>query len=533
MRSLWLKLLSAFIGVILLSAGLNHWLVSRATSGQFSRFVVASGQAWVQQTALLLADHYARTGSWQGANSLLRAPWSGSMMGMSTAPAASTPPAQPQSGWMDSGMMGHGMESADDWMGPGMGEGLEHGPQDGEEASPAGPSDHGGWDEHMMDWDMMDGNVWRGLGLRLLLANAQGQVVADTDLDLVGTRLAPAELAAGVPITVANQAVGTLLAVSALTAAPSPAAAFLTEVNRATWLASAMVSALAVLLGLLLVRQIVAPVRAVTAAAQRVAAGDLEQRVPVTTQDEIGQLARSFNQMADALALDRQLRRHMIADIAHELRTPLSVIQGNLEAMLDGVLPAEPQEIASLHEETVLLARLIGDLRLLSLAEAGQIKLERTPTDLGALAGRLVDHLHVQAAANQVTLTADMPPELPLVPADPDRLGQVLSNLLTNALRYTPPGGRITVRARGHRDAGQAPTVVLQVTDTGSGIDPADLPYVFDRFYRADPSRTRTGGGSGIGLALVKHLVEAHGGRVWVESQVGQGATFSLALPLA
>ena len=132
-----------------------------------------------------------------------------------------------------------------------------------------------------------------------------------------------------------------------------------------------------------------------------------------------------------------------------------------------------------------------------------------------------------------MTLTADMPPELPLVPADPDRLGQVLSNLLTNALRYTPPGGRITVRARGHRDAGQAPTVVLQVTDTGSGIDPADLPYVFDRFYRADPSRTRTGGGSGIGLALVKHLVEAHGGRVWVESQVGQGATFSLALPLA
>jgi signal transduction histidine kinase len=564
MRSLWLKLLSAFIGVILLSAGLNQWLVSRATSGQFSRFIVASGQAWVQQTALILTDHYERTGSWRDVDSLLRTPWIG-MMGMTLAPAAgplptqvpaaSTPPvaasvaastvdvpqAQNPSPWMREGMMGHG---GDDWM--------EHGQRNGPPATPehamwndrwmgrmtdggmmdGGMMDGGMMEEEMTAWGALEGNVWRGLGLRLLLADREGKVIADTESDLTGTLLTPSEMAAGVPITVENQAVGTLLAVSALASAPSPAADYMRTVNRSTWLASAVVSALALVIGLLLFRQIVAPVRAVTGAAQRIAAGDLTQRVPVTTQDEIGQLARSFNQMADALALDRQLRRHMIADIAHELRTPVSVIQANLEAMLDGVMEIKPQEIASLNEEAMLLARLISDLRMLSLAEAGQLKLVCRPTDLGALADRVIEHLHVQAEANQVSLTAEVATNLPRVAADPDRLGQVLSNLLSNALHHTPPGGRITVCAHTQPADHGASAVVVQVADTGTGIDSADLPFVFDRFYRADKSRSRSSGGSGIGLALVKQLVEAHGGRVWVESHTGQGATFSFALPL-
>ncbi|HXF61035.1 MAG TPA: ATP-binding protein [Caldilineaceae bacterium] len=519
MRSLWLKLLSAFIGVTLLSAGLNLWLVSRATSGQFSRFVVASGQGWVQQTALLLTDYYARTGSWRDVDGLLRAPWLG-MMGMAS--AATTPAAQSNQDGMGLGMMGGGMNRR---MGPGMG-------HNSGEQQPATPDNGNSWRRGPMMGGAMGGNVWSGLGLRLLLADAQGRVVADTESELVGSLLAPAELAAGIPLTVENRPVGTLLAVSALADVSSPATTFLAAVNRAAWLAAALVTGLAVALGLLLFRQIVSPVRAVTTAAERIAAGELEQRVPVTTQDEIGQLARSFNQMADALARDRQLRRQMIADIAHELRTPVSVIQSNLEAMLDGVLPTDSQEIASLHEETVLLARLINDLRLLSLADAGQLKLERKPTDLGALAERLVSHLHTQAEAHQVSLTVETPPNLPPVPADPDRLGQIITNLVSNALRHTPPGGHITLRAHCQPD-GPAPAVVVQVADTGSGIAPDDLPHIFERFYRADKSRSRAGGGSGIGLALVKHLVEAHGGHIEVESQVGQGTTFSFTLPLA
>lgn len=554
MRSLWLRLIGAFVLVIVVGTTVDAVLMSRATQGGVNRFVVASGQSLVQQTAPLLADYYGRTGSWEGAENLLRSPWAGMMMGMTMGMMEAPRPgralhdsssAEPSM----SGMMGDGM-MGEDMMGGGMmGDGMmgeangawkngEHWTTSPPSGTPDATNAGSVWTGDMMGQGWMDGDLmiggdsWASLGLRLLVADAQGVVVADTEFELVATALAPAELAAGIPLTVGTLPVGTLLAVSAAATTPSPATDFLRELNRSTWVSSSIAGGLALLLGLLLFRQIVSPVRAVTRAAHRIAAGDLEQRVPVSTTDEVGQLARSFNRMADALVADRQLRRNMIADIAHELRTPLSVMQANLEAMVDGVVPVDSQEIASLHDETLLLSRLVSDLRLLSLAEAGQLKLELAATELGELVHRVVDPLRVQAESGEIDLAVAIAPVTPIALIDADRIAQVLGNLVHNALRYTPAGGRIKVRVAPYGEDGAAPGALVEVVDTGSGIPESELPFVFDRFYRADKSRNRASGGSGMGLAIARQLVEAHGGRIWVQSQEGKGTTFAFVLPL-
>jgi signal transduction histidine kinase len=211
-----------------------------------------------------------------------------------------------------------------------------------------------------------------------------------------------------------------------------------------------------------------------------------------------------------------------MADIAHELRTPITVIQANLEAMLDEVLPLDAQQVAALHDETLLLNRLVADLRLLSQAEAGALKLERHETDLVALIHRVVEKIKVQAQQKDINLDIETPENPPRISIDADRITQVLNNLIGNALRYTPENGKITVSAA--KSPGSAGTIQISVTDTGSGIDPEALPFVFDRFYRADQSRARNSGGSGLGLAIVKQLVEAHGGKVEAISPVFSNA---------
>ncbi len=297
---------------------------------------------------------------------------------------------------------------------------------------------------------------------------------------------------------------------------------FLTTVNQSLWLAGGIAVLAAVGLGLLLARQMALPLRGLTVAARRIAGGALDERVPVATRDEIGELAASFNAMAEALARNETLRRNMIADIAHELRTPLSVRQGKLEAIQDGVAQPTPREVASLHEEVMLLARLVADLRTLSLADAGQLELRREPVDLTVIARRVVEAMRSHAEDKGVALALDAQPGAPSVSADTDRVVQVLENLLSNAIRHTPAGGRVGVRVSA-RD-GQ---VRLTVADSGPGIPPEDMPHMFERFYRADRSRSRASGGSGLGLAIVRQLMEAMGGRVEVESQPGRGAAFT------
>ncbi len=306
--------------------------------------------------------------------------------------------------------------------------------------------------------------------------------------------------------------------------------AFLAAVNGSVWLAGGVALLAAVALGLLLARQISSPVRDLTTAARRFGEGDLDQRVTVRSRDELGELATAFNAMAEAVGRQEMLRRQLAADIAHELRTPLAVIQANLEALMDGVRPLSTSAVADIHEETRLLARLVTDLRDLSLAEAGQLPIQRRPTDLGELARAGVARFAPRAEEKGVRLGVEAADDLPRADADPDRIAQVFGNLLDNALRHTPPGGGITVRLE---PALQGEVAWVKVSDTGPGIPEEHLPNIFERFYRADRARARAMGGSGIGLAVVKQLVEAHGGSVWVESPPGEGATFGFVLPAA
>lgn len=284
-----------------------------------------------------------------------------------------------------------------------------------------------------------------------------------------------------------------------------------------------------VLVSVFTVRRVVTPLQAMIAGSKGIAGGDYHQRVPVTSQDELGVLAQAFNQMAEALELTDQRRLELIGTVAHELRTPLSSIRGVMEGLVDGVLPPEPATFLGVQHEVARLQRLVHDLEELSRAEADQIPLTCRAVDVIDLVSPAVERLRPQFDDKGVMLTVEAPAGLPMAWADPGRVIQVLLNLLGNALQYTPAGGQVSLRAWREDDM-----LRLAVQDNGVGIEPEHLGHIFERFYRVDKSRSRAGGGSGIGLTISRRLVEAHGGRLWVASPgAGQGCTFTLSLPLA
>ena len=303
-------------------------------------------------------------------------------------------------------------------------------------------------------------------------------------------------------------------------------AAFLDRMSRAILISAIGAALLALVLGAALARTISRPVRELTDGTKALAAGDLGHQVPVRTADEIGQLAQSFNRMSADLAHSTQLRKQMTADIAHDLRTPLSVILGYSEALQDDKLPGTPEVYGAMHRQAQHLNRLIEDLRTLSLADAGQLSLQRRavrPSDL--LEHAAIAYLpQAEERGVQLSVTADVAPSISV---DPDRLVQVIGNLVGNALRHTPDGGHVQLAA-----ALAGPRVVLSVTDDGPGIPADDLPHIFERFYRGDKARVDDGA-SGLGLAIARSLVEAHGGQIGVENVATGGARFTIALPLA
>jgi len=302
---------------------------------------------------------------------------------------------------------------------------------------------------------------------------------------------------------------------------------FSSRIRDGIWTGTGIAALLGVGLALWLAHRMVRPVADLTSAARVITRGGTPPPVPVRGQDEIAELARAFNKMAERLAADEEQRRRLFAGVAHELRTPLSVIQGTLEGVLDHVLEPTPERIATLHSQTLLLARLVTDLRDLSLAQAGQLQLNLQPIDAGPVVRETLEALAPLADERRVALRADVPRGLPRIDVDPDRLRQIVQNLVENAVRYTPSGGEILVTMQ----ADDADSVRLAVSDTGVGVDAADLPHIFRHFYRADQSRARSSGGMGLGLAIVKSLVEAHGGRVTVDSAVGRGSTFTVTFP--
>ncbi len=283
------------------------------------------------------------------------------------------------------------------------------------------------------------------------------------------------------------------------------------------------------LFGVLVSRTLTAPLEKLATAAQAISERKLQHRVAVKGSKEIVAVATAFNNMAATLEAAETVRRNMLADIAHELRTPLSVLQGNLQALLDGVYRFEPSEVAHLYHQTELLSRLVNDLHELSLAEAHQLPLNLVSTDVSELLNNVRNIFIPAADAAGVSLQVSAAPDLPRVLLDPIRFTQILDNLISNALRHTPKDGVITVHADVEKDMFR-----IVVKDSGEGITAAHLPYVFDRFYRTNRGRSRANGGAGLGLAIVRAIVEMHHGFVEVRSEgvAGKGSTFSVYLPV-
>jgi signal transduction histidine kinase len=441
---------------------------------RFRGFLDATDAARAEELALMLAAFHDLRGSWEGAQDLFGGAGPGGRTGMG------------------------GMMRPPRWIGPGR---------------PGAPLP--------------------GTRSRFVLLDLGGTVVVDSGRELLGTRRRAEDPgfagAVAIPVVGRHGTIGTLL-VNVVPGSPLSASdeAFLASVTRAMIVVTIITVGAAFAVGILAIRRLTRPVAELTRAAERTGSGDLSVRVVVRGHDEIARLAESFNRMTEALGDQQEGRRRMIADSAHELATPVSLIQGTVEAMLDGVYSADRQTLEGLHEETLRLARLVDDLNQLSLIESGALALELEVSDLAEIARREVSRFAARAAERAVSLVVESPDGLPKAAMDRRRIGQVIANLLGNALRHTPRGGTVALRLATQGAGG----LRLAVEDSGPGIPEAERGKVFERYYRVDGARSAAEGGRGLGLAIAAGIVRAHGGsmRAGASSALG-GAMVVMEIP--
>jgi signal transduction histidine kinase len=336
----------------------------------------------------------------------------------------------------------------------------------------------------------------------------------------------------GVPVVRQTQVVGAVYLAhrvegGGIAGAVAGTASFVWSQRWALLLAGAVAASIALVLARFLARGMTTPLRDMAEASSRMARGDYRQRVESRSKDEVGRLAVAFNRMAGEMESLERLRRELVANVSHELKTPIAALRAQLENLLDGVEEPRPELLAVMLQQTERLSRLVEQLLDLSRLESGDIPMRIEPVPLAPLVEQVVAEVGVARPDRDIRVRNTVPPDLAPVTADRERIHQVLLNLLDNAFRFTPPGGTVTVSA-----VQRGQVCEVSVADTGPGIPSEHLPYVFERFYRVDPARSREDGGTGIGLAIARSVVDAHGGRIWADSRVGEGSRFTFALPV-
>ncbi|MDD2921695.1 MAG: ATP-binding protein [Anaerolineales bacterium] len=382
------------------------------------------------------------------------------------------------------------------------------------------------WDgvEALFDRDRFNADLDRRLFFSI--ADTSGNILVAGENHRIGEKIKAGELNAGAKIQVEEKTVGVLI----INAPPNRNPLedqFIHRINNSILLGAIGTIILAFILGAILSRTITRPIRELTKATHEIANGKFDQQVPVRSRDEIGDLAASFNKMNDDLARSLNLRKQMTADIAHELRTPLSLIIGHAEAVHDGVLPPSAENFEIIREEAERLENLVNDLRTLSLADAGELSAEFQPVEINKFLSDIQSHYLIPFSSRRVTLDLEAAPVFLQANLDPIRFSQALTNILDNALRHTPEGGRVVISAKQIGDE-----IEIAIADNGEGIAPEEAARIFDRFYRTDESRTRDhdAGGSGLGLAITKSIIEMHKGKIWAESEKGKGMRMVIRL---
>lgn len=374
----------------------------------------------------------------------------------------------------------------------------------------------------------MGQNNNEAMATRLRVVDAQGILWADTAGGQTGVMLAGADLELALRLQDQGETIGYLLDGSGQLLSDVQESQLLIRLNSAALLSALVAGSFAIILGLLLANRLQRPVNALTVAALKLAKGDLSQRVREIGGDELSTLGRAFNHMADALQDVEAGRRAMTADIAHELRTPLSVQRAHLEALEDGIYPLTLENLQPIIAQNGQLNRLVEDLRTLALADTGQLNLDRLPTNLPDLVRSILERFKPQADARQVRLLFDAQESSPQVNVDAGRIEQILGNLLSNALRHTPDGGIVEIRVEQKGDNAR-----LVIHDSGPGLTSETLEHIFERFYRGEKSRSRAEGGSGLGLSIAQQLARLHGGDLQAENHPQGGASFALTLPVS